>query len=75
MQKAPYPGELGQRILENVSEEGWAQWLQRLVLIINENQLNTSNPEHLELIEEQMRGFLFNEGEGGAVPQGYAPRQ
>jgi len=39
---APYPGELGQRILENVSKEGWTQWLERLVLIINENQLVSS---------------------------------
>ncbi len=74
MDKAPYPGELGVRILANVSEDGWQQWLQRLVLIINENQLNTANPDHLELIEEQMLGFLFQEGDGGGVPQGFSPR-
>ena len=24
---APWPGELGQRILDNVSKAGWQQWL------------------------------------------------
>ncbi len=75
MEAAPYPGDLGQRILENVSAEGWAQWLERLVLIINENQLSTADPRHIEFIEEQMRGFLFGEGEGGGVPSGFRPRK
>ena len=38
LESPPYPGELGQRIFENVSADGWQQWLQRQVLIINENQ-------------------------------------
>jgi Fe-S cluster biosynthesis and repair protein YggX len=75
LDKAPYPGELGARILANVSAEGWQQWLERLVLIINENQLSTADPRHVEMIEEQMLGFLFGEGEGGGVPSGFRPRK
>ena len=73
LSKAPYPGELGERILSNVSEEGWKQWLERLVLIINENQISTADPRHLEFVEEQMLGFLFGEGDesAGAAPQGF----
>ena len=63
-------GELGERVLENVSEQGWQQWLERLVLIINENQLSTADPKHVEFIEEQMLGFLFQEGDGGGDRQG-----
>ncbi len=33
----PHPGDLGVRIYENVSKEGWKQWLERLTTIINEN--------------------------------------
>lgn len=72
-ERAPYPGELGERVLANVSVEGWQQWLERLVLIINENQLSSADPRHIEFIEEQMLGFLFNEGEGGGTPQGFSP--
>ena len=61
----PYPGKLGQRIVENVSKEGWTQWLERLVLIINENQLSSADPENLDLIEQHMVGFLFGEGDLG----------
>ena len=73
--KPPYPGELGERIYQNVSQEGWNQWLQRLVLIINENRLSTADPESVNLIEQHMLGFLFKEGDLGDVPAGFAPRK
>ena len=75
LDKEPYPGEIGQRILDNVSAEGWQQWLERLVLIINENQLSTADPKHVTFIEEQMLGFLFSEGDGGGIPSGFRPRK
>lgn len=69
----PHPGELGQRIYENVSREGWQQWLERLTMIINENGLSTADPAALELIEKHMVGFLFKEGEMGSLPEGFRP--
>lgn len=71
LDELPHPGELGQRIYENVSHEGWQQWLERLQMIINENQLNTADPRSLELIEKHMIGFLFEEGEFGGLPTGF----
>jgi len=69
----PHPGELGQRIYENVSKEGWKQWLDRLTMIINENGLSTADPGTVEIIERHMRGFLFGEGDLGGTPQGFRP--
>lgn len=69
----PHPGELGQRIYESVSREGWQRWLDRLTMIINENGLSTADPGTIEVIEQHMRGFLFGEGELGGVPQGFRP--
>lgn len=71
LDKPPHPGELGKRIYENVSREGWRQWLERLVMIINENGLSTADPNNLSLIEKHMLGFLFGEGDYGQVPAGY----
>ena len=71
LEKSPYPGELGQRIYENVSSEGWQQWLERLTTIINENGLTTADTEHIELIEKHMRGFFFAEGDYGQLPADY----
>lgn len=67
----PHPGALGERIFENVSKEGWSKWLERLQMIMNENQLSTADPKSIELIEQHMVGFLFEEGEMGGLPQGF----
>lgn len=74
LEEAPYPGEIGQRILDNVSAEGWRQWLERLTTIINENRLSTADPGSLDLIEKHMLGFLFNEGDYGNLPSGFVPQ-
>ncbi|NKB62415.1 MAG: oxidative damage protection protein [Gammaproteobacteria bacterium] len=73
LDKPPYPGELGQRIYENVSKDAWQQWLERLVMIINEYQLNSSDLSNQLLIEQHLVGFLFQEGEFGQAPAGFTP--
>ena len=71
LDKPPHPGTLGVRIYENVSKEGWKQWLERLTTIINENGLNTADPKNIELIEKHMAGFFFQEGDYGPAPAGF----
>ena len=71
LDEPPHPGDLGRRIYENVSKEGWSEWLQRLQMIINENQLSTADPGSIDLIEQHMRGFLFGEGNFGGLPAGF----
>jgi len=71
LEKPPHPGELGIRVFENVSKEGWKQWQERLVMIINENGLSTADPGNLALIEKHMLGFFFGEGDYGQLPSGF----
>lgn len=71
LDKPPHPGDLGVRIYENVSKEGWTQWLERLTTIINENGLSTADPANLETIEKHMLGFFFEEGDFGGLPAGF----
>ena len=71
LESVPYPGELGQRIYENVSEQGWQQWIERQTMIINENGLSTVDTTSLELIEQHMLGFIFKEGDLGQQPAGF----
>ena len=71
LDEPPYPGELGQRIYDNISREAWQQWLQRLTTILNENRLSTADPGSLEVIEQHMIGFLFGEGNMGQLPPGF----
>lgn len=67
----PHPGELGERIFANVSKQGWQQWLERLTTIINENSLSTADAQVMPIIEQHMRGFLFDEGDMGQAPPGF----
>jgi len=71
LDEPPHPGALGERIYNEVSEEGWKQWLERLQMIINENQLATADLQSVELIERHMVGFLFGEGDLGTTPSGF----
>ena len=67
----PYPGELGKRVFENVSKEGWQLWLSHQTMLINEYRLNPLDPKARKMIEEQMEQFFF--GEGAQMPPDYSP--
>lgn len=67
----PYPGELGKRIYEQISQQAWQKWLALQTMLINENRLSPLNPEHRKYLEGEMEKFFF--GEGSAAPEGYVP--
>jgi len=67
----PYPGELGKRIYENISQQAWQRWLAHQTMLINENRLSPINPQHRKYLEGEMEKFFF--GEGSAAPEGYVP--
>ena len=58
LEEPPYPGDLGQRIFDTVSREGWQKWLERQVLIINENQLSSADPQAIDLIMRREKTVL-----------------
>lgn len=67
----PYPGELGQRILENVSKEGWQKWLNHQTILMNEYRLSPINPKDRKFLEEEMVKFFF--GPGASQVDNYKP--
>ena len=69
--RVPYPGELGRRIYENVSQEAWAQWLKHQTMLINEYRLTPIEPKARKFLEGEMEKFFF--GTGSAAPEGYQP--
>ena len=71
MDYAPYPGELGQRIYDNVSKEGWQRWLAHQTMLINENRLTPIEPEARQFLATEMEKFFF--GEGSEKPKEYVP--
>jgi Fe-S cluster biosynthesis and repair protein YggX len=69
----PWPGELGQRIYENVSAEAWRMWNDRMKMILNEYRLMPWQKEAQELVARHMEEFFF--GTGTALPPEYVPQQ
>ena len=63
----PYPGELGQKIYDNVSQEGWQMWVGHQTMLMNEYRLTPVDPKARKFLEEEMEKFFF--GEGSEVPK------
>jgi len=68
---APVPGELGQRILDNISNEAWQLWMKHQTMLINEKHLSLADAESRQYLKSEMEKFLF----GGDYDQieGYVP--
>lgn len=69
LEYAPYPGALGQRIYEHISQPAWKAWINHQTMLINEYRLNLIDPKAREYLEKEMEKFLF--GEGSEKPSGY----
>ena len=68
---APYPGELGKRIYDNVSKEAFELWKRHQTMLVNENRLNLADARARQYLARQMERFFF--GEGADQPVGYVP--
>jgi Fe-S cluster biosynthesis and repair protein YggX len=69
LERAPYPGELGQRIYASISKEGWAAWVRHQTMLMNEYRLTPIDPKARKFLVEEMEKFLF--GGGSQAPEGY----
>jgi len=66
-----YPGDLGKKIYDNVSQKAWKEWMTHQTMLINEHRINPLDAGNRQFIEEEMEKFFFK---GGAEkPQGYVP--
>jgi len=68
---APYPGELGQRIYEQVSKPAWQRWIGHQTMLINENRLTPIEPAARKFLEQEMEKFFF--GTGSKPPPDFVP--
>jgi len=67
LDRPPYPGELGQRIFDNVSREAWQRWIKHQTMLLNEYRLTPIDPKARKFLVEEMEKFFF--GEGSQRPQ------
>ena len=63
LDRAPYPGPLGQRLFDNVSKAAWGEWLQHQTRLINEYRLVLSDAEARRFLAKEMEKYFFGGGE------------
>ena len=73
LERAPYPGELGKKILNSVSKEAWQMWLDHQTMLINENNLNLFEESSQKYLKEQMDKYFFSDEDIDQI-QGYVPK-
>mgnify|MGYP003597005096 FL=1 len=71
LDRAPYPGELGKRIFDNVSKQAWGDWLRHQTMLVNENRLNLADARARQYLARQMENHFF--GAGADAAAGYVP--
>jgi Fe-S cluster biosynthesis and repair protein YggX len=71
LDRPPFPGDLGQRIYDQVSRQAWNMWPEQEILLINHYGLNLVDPQARQLLMEQMEQFFF--GPGAQMPEGWTP--
>ena len=74
LDRAPYPGELGKKILESVSKEAWQQWLDYQTMLINENNLNLFEESSQSYLKQQMEIYFFSEDVDVDKIDGFTPK-
>ncbi len=70
--KPPMPGEFGQRIYDNISQQAWDMWQDHSRLLINHYGLNLADPDSRQILRQEMERFLFG-GDDEDKPEGWEP--
>ena len=69
MSAPPFPGPLGEKIFNHISQQAWKMWLSHQTMLINEYRLSLMDPKAREFLRDEMQKYFF--GEGSDKPAGY----
>ena len=61
LEHQPYPGELGKKIYDTISEEAWQMWINHQTMLINEYRLSMLDPKARTFLAQEMEKFLFTD--------------
>jgi Fe-S cluster biosynthesis and repair protein YggX len=71
LETPPFPGELGDRIYREISQQAWELWQPQATLVLNHFGLSMGDPNARQMMRQQMEEFFF--GEGAQLPEGWSP--
>jgi len=55
---SPYPGELGEELMEKTCAGCWAEWQRVEIMVINELRLDFMDAKSQEILIQHLREFL-----------------
>ena len=56
--RAPFRGEIGQLVLDNVSQKAWSEWKEMEIKVLNEYRLVLADPAQYQQLIDTMKSFL-----------------
>lgn len=71
--KAPYPGDLGQKLYDEISQQAWSDWLKRQTMFINEYRLTMTEKKDRDFLRAEMQKFLFEKQDN--KPEGFTEHE
>jgi len=73
LEKPPFKGELGQKVYDHVSKQGWRAWLEHSKMLINEYRLDLTSENGQKIWMTECEKYFF--GEGSSVPAEFKPKE
>jgi Fe-S cluster biosynthesis and repair protein YggX len=61
-ERPPFPGAIGARIVAEICQDCWSQWLRQQTMLINHYGLNVMDPQARSFLKKNMEAFLFKSG-------------
>ncbi len=71
LERAPFKGELGQKVFEQISKEAWRLWLEHSKILINEYRLDLTREQGQRIWMTELEKFFW--GDGSALPEEFKP--
>jgi Fe-S cluster biosynthesis and repair protein YggX len=61
-ERPPFPGAIGQRVLGEICQVCWGEWLKQQTMLINHYGLNVMDPDARTFLTRNLQGYLFKAG-------------
>lgn len=58
LDEAPFKNEMGEKIVQQVCEVCWQEWVGQQLMLMNEYHLDPMNDEHNQYLDSEMVKFL-----------------
>ena len=66
-EKAPFPGPIGARVVQETCTQCWADWTKQQTMLINHYGLDVMDPQARSFLTRNMSAFLLKSGENANI--------